>query len=861
MLLKTGQILGIDKLRSQADFSSYGPHDDTPDWLKEILSAACNDLGILAVLGTSGINILGADHTRTRLRPELASLAIVTLSNLARRNKKKLAIGIPPFARHFPLLLASSALLASTLERAVGSKRDGTVLVVSRDLDIRSRYCDVFVQKQLLDDVHPGSRMRPNGDRVSLRSQEHSKDRSSGVCFFLPELNLPESTDLTPALIILDLRYARWTRRAENLALWSTKIGRESGIVALYTIGDYDTSASLSAKGFLDIPFDTFAIGACVQRSSSIHRNSSVDCALTDSLSISSRKHEIIEVLCDTNLEKTYSQTAKLLYEQQASDNPDFNRARWILAILAQLPVPLSWYEFTARDLGRSSLKRMIETLGYKGRHHKGAGPLVQTIRMQLESLYRVLETTNPRPEALKRLVQNVAQQHSHGQIVLVVRDRVTEQAVESWLAVHACPNAPFLRRLEVRGCPVYSDIATRHYEIAIVNGPFPRRYRWIAGAALASDVRFLAYPHEVDIIEKQLLTIYGSAALESRLRTRESSFAKMFDGHLPPSSFSPSSTDSLSLIRPPRRDTSSSAVVKGSPGLSGLADALQAARAAAETETRAEFAWEFDPGEQMDIEDVETSQESSAPNGLVKCIRLHVRSRRRGSGRLYFPVDALLDCVRPSDGEGLLRLEIDKIRTGDVLVNLSDGIARETVFDQFVRLAEGQPEMDYLSDFRKAWREAIQKVSAKFRAPSGFDYAAILLALKSSGATIESEQAVRFWVHDQVIGPEAIASIQAVGKLSGSNTLMNQAKHFDRAFRKIRGLHQGIGRKLSGAIRESFRDVHFGNAHKATEKLDDRLGIPLDELLDTLDFAEVMSVASTSEEISRGEVNKFKPI
>src|SRR5262249_46663932 len=161
-------------------------------------------------LGPSGISIRGTDQSRARLYPDPTSLSIVTLSNLCRKNRKKLAVAIPPFARHFPLLLASSALLASTLEHAAGSTRDGSVLVVSRDLDIRSRYCDVFVHKQLLDDAHPGSRMRPNGDRVSLRSQVGGEDHTRGVCFFLPELSLPASIDLRPALIILDLRYARW---------------------------------------------------------------------------------------------------------------------------------------------------------------------------------------------------------------------------------------------------------------------------------------------------------------------------------------------------------------------------------------------------------------------------------------------------------------------------------------------------------------------------------------------------------------------------------------------------------------------------------------------------------------------------
>jgi hypothetical protein len=862
MFLKTGLFLGIDKLRGQADFTSYEPAGSAPNWLKQVAKVSRDDLGTLAVLGPSGISIRASDQSRTRLYPDPASLSIITLSNFARGKRKRLALSTPPFARHFPLLLASSALLASTLEHAGGSNRDGSVLVVSRDLDIRSRYCDVFVHKQLLDDAHPGSRMRPNGERVFLRSQVHDKDHAGGVCFFLPEVTLPASIQFAPALIILDLRYARWTRRAEGLASWAATVGRESGVIALYSVGDYDTSSALFRTGFLDVPFDHSAVSTCLEGySQQSPPNLSVDCSLTDASSISSRRHEIIEVPEADNLEKIYTQTAKLLYEQEASDNSDFNRARWILAILAQLPVPLTWYEFTSRDLGRSTLKRMIETLGYKSQRHQGAGPIIQTVRMQLEHLYNVVESVNPRPAALQKLLEHIATRHPRCPILLLVRDRVTEQAVESWLAVHASPNAEWLHRLEVRGCPVYSEIANRRYEIALVNGAFPRRYRWIAGAALASDVCFLAYPHETDIIEKQLLMIYGAPAIENRFRSREASVARMFDAEFSRSSMPPDQGNSLNLQRPPRRSSASSAVVKGSVGLAGLAEALEAARAAAVNESRSDSAWEFDPGEQTEREEIGINQGDSEPLAPVASICFNIHSRLHGSGKLYLPVGNLVDCVRPSDGESVLRLEVDKIKVGDFILNLSERAARETLFDQLVRLAEGQPEMDYLADFRKTWREAIQKISAKFRSPSGFDYAGIFLALKAAGAPIESEQAVRFWVHEQVIGPEAIASIQAVGKLSGSNALASQAKQFDRAFRKIRGLHQGIGRKLSGAIRESFRHVHFGHVQKTTEQMDDRLGIPLDELLDTIDFAEVVSINAFPEEISAQHVNEFRPV
>jgi hypothetical protein len=224
----------------------------------------------------------------------------------------------------------------------------------------------------------------------------------------------------------------------------------------------------------------------------------------------------------------------------------------------------------------------------------------------------------------------------------------------------------------------------------------------------------------------------------------------------------------------------------------------------------------------------------------------------------MFLALSSLVECVRPSEGDEILRIVAEKLKVGDILLRMPDIAVRGTLFDQLVHLAEGQPDMDYLAEFRKTWRQGIQKVAAKFRSPSGVDYAAIFRSLKNAGAPIESEQSVRFWVHDLVIGPEAIGSIKAVGQLSGSDALVSQAKHFDRAFRKIRGIHQGIGRRLSSAIRESFRHLQFGKMQRGSERLDDRLGIPLDEMLDTIDLSEILTVSANPESVNANIVNRF---
>src|SRR6185437_11476591 len=120
-------LLGVEKLRSEADFSQYLPKQGAPDWLLGLARVTRDDLGALAILGPSGVSVR-SDGYRSRLRPDPASLYIAGLTDKVRGTGQGIAVAIPPTARHLPLLLASAAVLKSTLERARGSVRPGNVL-------------------------------------------------------------------------------------------------------------------------------------------------------------------------------------------------------------------------------------------------------------------------------------------------------------------------------------------------------------------------------------------------------------------------------------------------------------------------------------------------------------------------------------------------------------------------------------------------------------------------------------------------------------------------------------------------------------------------------------------------------------
>jgi hypothetical protein len=241
----------VARLKGQIDFSPYEPGPDAPVWMDVFARNAHADMGVLALLSPGGISIAGIDGS-VRVVPDPTTVYIAGFADGARATGKRIAVGLPPFGRHLPLLLAVTALLADRLEsfvRDTAPSRAG-VLVITPDLEIRSRYCDVRVGAVPLEQAYPGSRLRPDGMRLMLRART-DKTANSGVCFFLPQIALPKRIEFDPALIILDVRYGEWTRRTYDLAKWASSIDQHTGVVALYTIGDPEAHAALSEARYV----------------------------------------------------------------------------------------------------------------------------------------------------------------------------------------------------------------------------------------------------------------------------------------------------------------------------------------------------------------------------------------------------------------------------------------------------------------------------------------------------------------------------------------------------------------------------------------------------------------------------------
>jgi hypothetical protein len=523
-----------------------------------------------------------------------------------------------------------------------------------------------------------------------------------------------------------------------------------------------------------------------------------------------------------------------------------------LLAALSQIPVPIIWYEEAARSLGRSTIRRLIDRLDARNHADTIDPAIMQTLRVQFQQIYTLLERENPRVESLRVTILQNHGNRNEGEILLLVRDRVCELAVRNWLALEAFPKETWLNCIDIKCCPQYADIADHQYSVAIVCGAFPRRYRWIPAGALGIQTTFLAYAHEVGAIKGQLLAVYGKYALSNRSKKRNDFILDVLSALEARTCEKESSIAELQLDCPEiallttDHDERSEKMVAGSA--QELADIMEErSRIKTEEDIHQQLStdlWEDDIGDEV-LDESDDALNRTPHLDDVECITMRVVSRSQGSCHIWLGKNTAVEVVQSQRPTEVVRLLPNEIHPGDVLLIIDEGI-RGDLFDRVVDLAEQQPHLRYLASFRRAWRDTIQLLASQFRSGEAIDYSRMLLNLQTAGAPVQTEAALRGWVCEQVIGPEALGSIRAVGIVSGNQMIVKQANDFDNAFRRIRGIRTSIGRLINVVIRQTF--TSFGGISEVgMHNLDEKLLLPINELIETLDFAEVVSVESES--------------
>lgn len=858
--MTTEPPLLIDRLRELVDLPPYEPAGDAPRWLEVLANAATHDGSALSVLGPGGIRTATFDplrdqHGRIRAVPDPAAVLLAGLAGRVRRSEERIAIGLPPAGRHLPLLLAAAAVMGDVLDAAGGilPSRRG-VLVISPDLDLRSRYSDLFVgETERLNDLKAGSRMRPTGERVLLptshdaprgrRRREETRDKEGGVCFFLPQISLPAAIDVDPALIVIDARYARWVNRVDGLATWVCEIRPHTGVLAFYTVGDGDTRAALLRSGFHDLPLDHASLAEVAEsmREKRTYRTGTLDWDLARAAGDLDRDHEVLQVADSSKTEDLITGIGELLDENSNEDSQDLNRCRWLLATLTQMPVPLDYYERAAHDSGRTRLERLIERVGNsRWDIPSHLAPVIQTARVALKDLYSEIKTRNVRSESLKRVLLAAFESADEKRVLLLVRDRVMQRAVVPWLMLDAFPGVEWIDRLDVRACGEYDPNVHTDYGTVVICGSFPRRYRWIGGSRLAPRVIFLAYAHEIAVITRHLNEFYGADAIRQRASRLGSTACDSPQVGARSQNFFPTL-----VLRAPELPARPPPTPKVLHSFEELAAAIRDVPSPPPPPRTTHGLWLEEDELPADVEDVELEDIPAAER--MPAIQFEIDSRTRGKGVMWFPIDGIEEVVR-APGSDILRLSPDEIVAGDVIICLDlDG--RQGLFDRMAMLASDQPEMKYLATVRRLWTEALETIVVRFRSGGTVDWRAMLIALKEADDhfRVSSEQTLRLWSRDAVIGPEDVASIRAVGRAAGSAELVRLAPDLDKAFRRMRGIRQGIGRRLSGLIRDAFH-LAADQTRSDAPTLEENLQLPLEELLETIDLARVVGVGTATE-------------
>ncbi|MGE3491563.1 MAG: hypothetical protein AB7N29_16280 [Vicinamibacterales bacterium] len=668
----------------------------------------------------------------------------------------------------------------------------------------------------------------------------------------MPNLTLPASLSFQPQLVILDLRFARWQHRLSGLLAWVDQL--KAPVVSAHTLGDVESENALANSGFLRFSLDHAALSGFVSPASDTPAD--IDWGLARAATFLNRKHSINEIPGAGSLDELFVKCGELLDQATKADPSDLNRAHWILAMLRHMPVPLSWYEAIAREQGRSTLKRLISQVGFRSSRIESVGPVLQTVRMTLESLYNTLDHHNPKAAFLKALLpQRCAVSH----LMCITRDVITDKAISAWLDSEFTPSIS--ARVECVAAPRYRSAETIGANEALVIGALPRRYRWIVGGHLSQHVTFITYPHESEAVARQLDLFYSPTVARQHSRDRVTTLMKIA-GTTIKGSDDCAGLPTLHLEgRPsPKKALKPAAKSNSMQDLSAMMQEVEAKAAIAHRESQANVKWE-DKFDEEPPEDLDAAELSSTVDA-VDCYRVQVHLRSRGYGELVLAKEALVECVRPSRPDEIAKVMPARLVAGDVLPRVDDR-GRTTLFDTIVGLVDEQPTMRSAALMRREWQTAIRHVNERYKkrfSPYSrqIEYRTLLTDLQIHGATVSTEQAVRGWLEGTTMGPDSIGSIQAIGKLSQMDSIVANAKEFDKAFRKFRSLHQGIGRRLAAAIRGSFRRFADASSDQKPSDLDPSLAVPIAELLDSMDFAEVVSVPKTTEMLSPSQVGRF---
>lgn len=894
-----------DLLLKSLQRKSLEEQPDASEWVRDLVIAFRADLGLLALHGRSGLSEQLPEQPLIRIPLCGADNLILLLARDAIQSRRHLGIAVPPGAVMIPLLIVCKILLGDLLDqqenlastnRPLGIKEKGGILLVSPDPEMRTRYFSMRVGSENVITSYPACRMRPDGSVVAISGKQLMTDGFS-VCFFLAHqkhLPNPPDSEFTPTVVILDLTHDHWIERMAEVIEWCIQLrdaqGEQATLLIILPFGDKRSREALNGHSIPIFPLDSAGILEIVEGFSPIvipkdeHTREAYRTWSFSSFAIEKpleRKHTIYYVPYDAAA--SVLETITHIYQALNDTNEqyvhrDLRLAGWLVGTLIQLPIPIQWYEQHAYLMGnRQTLKKLISSIGNNSSSalHLDIAPVLQTLRGQLDLLYMRLSVTNPKSEAFlqyykERLQPFLAEAKKN---VLLARNDVVARAMWPWLLSEgiSAEQQPNLRML------TYKQIDGREtFDHMIATGPWPSRYRWQIGGRLGSTVDFLLYQGEEDILEQQMRSFYGTQAQSFFERTRLS-LLRTF-GNL-----------DASVQSNNQQTNRSSLHLTTINGGERLHQYLQQETAfnlhpdEIETDLKPLFnivsldpanptSTSF-PGESDQVHvlhwhehsfhDSGDQPEGDADDELLltsslteSCLLLKVRLMNINTDvnpiqYLYLNSEGVTECYMPGQNDELSQVANDEIEPGFVLIRTDQG-DRQSLFERIVQLADAQPTMKYLKEWRDYWLEAVDSLVQKHasgKAKRG-TYQQLQKQLVNSGVKV-TNATVRGWVLGERIGPGNIASIKAIGMLSQHPMVQKYPQQVDAAFRQIRTIHQVLGRRISMKLQDlnkvalhiPHKQHQVSKGTKREMQLDPALSVPIDDLLDLLQFWEIVEI------------------
>lgn|SRR6266851_3985200 len=803
-------------------------------------------------------------------------------------------------------------------DRPLGINERGGLLVVSPDAEMRVRYFSMRVGSESVVTSYPACRMRPDGSVTTVSAkQANASMKQFSVCFFLAhqkQMPNPGEIAFKPAVVILDLTHDHWIERMSEVIEWCIQLqdtkGEQAILIAILPFGDRLSNDALNSHGISIFPLDSPGILEIVDGFAPITPSADkfareVSRAWSFSAYASEkpldRKHTIYHVPDEAAADVLV--TIKYIYQALNSMNEnlvhrDLRLAGWLVGTLMQLPIPIQWYEQHAFLMGnRLTLKKLISGIGNNagGTLHLSLAPILQSLRGQLDLLYTRLSAANPKSEAFLHYYREHLQPFlvDDKNVALLTRNDVVARALWPWLLSEgiSAEQQPHLRVL------TYKQVDGREmFDHMIATGTWPSRYRWQIGGRLGRTMDFILYRGEEDALEQQMRSFYGAGARSFFERTRFSMLQLFGDISSAPKS-NTRQTDQPSLdftipgdsdrvdefaqqtMMPYKHPKEVDEDLKSLFDLVPLAPTTLTPAPLVNHLHKEEFIrtqlmhWRddsfHDSGEQPELD----RDDELIPIGgtTESCVLLKVRmtSTKATAEKvqyLYLNNEGATECYIPGqDDDNLNRVANNEIEPGFILIR-TDQEDRQTLFDQIVQLADAQPTMKYLKVWREHWLEAIHSLVQKHasgKAKHG-SYQHLQQQLAKAGVRVTTVT-VRDWVLGERIGPGNLNSIKAIGILSQHPMLQQYPEQVDAAFRQIRTIHQVLGRRISATLQSLGKVIQKSSVSpKATKRevqLDPALSVPIDDLLDLLQFWEVVEAAQGQWDVPSSRVGMVLPI